>query len=797
MGVGATVTVSGIVTNGGELGSIRYMQDDSGGLAVYSSKLSAVQRGDMITVTGVLKDYNTLLEMDPVNTLTINSSGNPLPAPIVLTPAQLSESYEGMLVKLQNVVFDGSGTFERMSYTFTAGGEGGQIYINSAGSPLIGTVIPTGPVTLTAPLGVYNGTYQLLPRDLDDLVSSSAINLTGIPQLSNLTTSGFTVAWTTDNAGTTEALYGNSPALELGALSVPGEATEHGIDLTGLQPSEIIYFQPFSVKGSDTARSALQVYITQSGSTGAMRAFFNNSVDPSVSLGLMEAGYLDHAIDDTLIAYIDRARESIDFTIYNFNNAGISNISNALNAAHDRGVVVRVVYDSNTDAVGVQSLVPGIGKIASPPSQFPLYGIMHNKFVVFDANSADPDQPVVWTGATNFTDGQINRDPNNVVVIQDKSLALAFRLEFNEMFGSSGDQPDGAVSRFGSLKTDNTPHDFVIGGKKVECYFSPSDGTHGRILETIQTADHSLHIATMLITKTDIGYSLADKNDAGLDVKVLINGFDQYGEPIVNTLKASLQEDIRLPGEPGIMHHKYMIVDQGFAESDPILLTGSHNWSSSAQFRNDENTLVIHDQGMANAFYQEFVVRFSHGDVLVESPACKNDFVTMTEGSSFTHEVLLNDELPGTVSLSISRLPKNGTARVEGDQTITYIPGPAFNQDIDTIGYRVCLESAPSLCDSAFMVVYVNRPVGVEEETPGWNLSLYPNPAGEFFHITAGSSLISRVELIDRSGRVIRGLERAGVNETEILVGDLAPGIYFVRITLRGEGSFMKKIAVK
>ena len=52
MGPGATVTVSGIVTSGSELGIIRYMQDLSGGLALYSSQMSDVRRGDSVTVTG-------------------------------------------------------------------------------------------------------------------------------------------------------------------------------------------------------------------------------------------------------------------------------------------------------------------------------------------------------------------------------------------------------------------------------------------------------------------------------------------------------------------------------------------------------------------------------------------------------------------------------------------------------------------------------------------------------------------------------------------------------------------------
>lgn len=59
--------------------------------------------------------------------------------------------------------------------------------------------------------------------------------------------------------------------------------------------------------------------------------------------------------------------------------------------------------------------------------------------------------------------------------------------------------------------------------------------------------------------------------------------------------------------------------------------------------------------------------------------------------------------------------PGHGTALVETDKTITYSPAPSFNQDIDTVKYEVCLESSTGICDSALFVIYVNRPVGVDD----------------------------------------------------------------------------------
>jgi phosphatidylserine/phosphatidylglycerophosphate/cardiolipin synthase-like enzyme len=41
------------------------------------------------------------------------------------------------------------------------------------------------------------------------------------------------------------------------------------------------------------------------------------------------------------------------------------------------------------------------------------------------------------------------------------------------------------------------------------------------------------------------------------------------------------------------------------------VLTGSHNWSTSADTRNDENTVVVHDARLANLYHQEFVRRWA------------------------------------------------------------------------------------------------------------------------------------------------------------------------------------------
>ncbi len=794
--VGSTVTVTGIVTNGAELGGIRYFQDGTAGIAAYGyNELSGVNRGDSILITGTLSDYNNLLEISPVSDVQIISSNHTLPDPVVLTPSQLSDTWEAQLVRIENAVFDDAGsTFSaKTNYKFTAGGQQGEIRINDSNSPLVGKVIPSGNVTITGPLAQYKSTYQILPRDENDLVSGSAINIITPVTVSNIQKDRFTLHWTTDTEGSSQCKYGYTPATEQGVFTAGGTGTNHFISLFGFDPATVVYIRPFSVAGEDTAFALVQPVITQSESSGDIKVYFNRQVDTTVAT-CGNAVWLDHAVDDTLIAYINRAKQTIDVAIYNFNNTNISNISAALNNAYNRGVRVRVVYDSNTDNSGIDGLDAGIGKIASPVSDYPNYGIMHNKFVIIDARSDDPGDPIVWTGSTNFTDGQMNTDPNNVIILQDQSLAIAYTMEFEEMFGSSGDQPDPDNSRFGPDKTDNTPHEFVIGGRRVECYFSPSDGTNSHILASINAADADLEAATMIITRSEIGYAIRDRANAGVNGKVLVNDdSDPNMETVKKTLEAALGTDFRKTGESGIMHHKYLIVDNSDNNSDPLVLTGSHNWSSSAEYRNDENTLIVHDDTIANLYFQEFTERFKHGRVIVDAPRCQDDFVTSKQDSTVTYDVTANDHVPGTAILTITGDPSHGTATTNGVNTITYTPDSGFAY-LDTIYYKVCLAENTSLCDSAMMVVYSQPVSAVGTLQPG-EVTVFPNPTSGQITVTA-SEPVQEIRVYSLTGTLLEVKQPLTYDAGTTL--DLSSHRGLVMIEIRTEkGIIRKKVLIR
>jgi len=195
-----------------------------------------------------------------------------------------------------------------------------------------------------------------------------------------------------------------------------------------------------------------------------------------------------------------------------------------------------------------------------------------------------------------------------MVFIQDQALALAYRTEFEEMWGSTGSQPDVTNSKFGADKSDNTPHSFNVDGVAIECYFSPSDGTTSRIVNAINEADQSVRAALFAFTNEDIGSALLDAHQrpgtiVQIDLENAIYPGTEgwYLESNGVDVATHNTDDVQL-------HHKYAIIDEGSTD-DPLVITGSHNWSWYAETINDENTLIIHDATVANLYYQEWHAR--------------------------------------------------------------------------------------------------------------------------------------------------------------------------------------------
>ena len=342
--IGQTVTVTGVVTSDDNLGSVRYLQDATAGIALYpgqdwSAWDATPQTGDSLSVTGEITEYNGLLEVGPNLTAVEFFGAGTLPEPLEITPAQMGENLEGQLVRVNGVTFPLAGTFitGNNTYDFSASGETGVIYVRTSNS-LVGEELTGCEVDMLGIVSQFSfdgfGGYQLLPRGPVDLIPASALCFTSPVMQSNMATTSFTLSWTTDLACDGVIEYGLTEAL--GEVAMGGTNTpSHEANLTGLEPGTIVYARAVcTLADGSEAASSIRPYATVSESSGDIHVYFNGPVDHSVATDELALS-LGTDMNDTVAAWITSAQHTLDVAAYNFND---QTLQDAFNTAAANGV---------------------------------------------------------------------------------------------------------------------------------------------------------------------------------------------------------------------------------------------------------------------------------------------------------------------------------------------------------------------------------------------------------------------------------------------------------------------------
>jgi phosphatidylserine/phosphatidylglycerophosphate/cardiolipin synthase-like enzyme len=598
---GTIVTVKGIALNGPELGEIRFIQDETGAIALYPgngsvSGLEAVQAGDEVLATGEVDSYQGLKELSPILSVQVLTTGNPLPEPQTLFPGDFSDFKESEHIRLQCASFQDDGLFEsNRLYTLDHySGTGFNLYI-AEGHPLVGLPIPEVPVELTGILSQYNN-YQVLVRGLEDLPTSACLYFTTDIYPIQIETESLHLYWKTNDPCTCKVRYGLTPAMDNEAIQ-PNLLPIHTLVLEDLEPATAYYLQSVCELNGAEVRSPVRIFSTASTSSGSMQVYFNQSTDPAFSTGSFPEGSTYQQTEAAILERIEQAQTSIDVAVY---NANLTAWIQALKDAHGRGVKIRYIFEDESTNSALSGALPFPILEGNPGA------LMHHKFMVVDAD--DPDKAYVMLSSMNWTSSGLKNDFNNTLIIQDQALARAYRTEFNEMWGAPGQQPDFYNARFGAAKVENTPSLFRIGERLVENYFTPSEHIISILEDRLHSADESLDAALFILTKDELAGAIKDGWSGGLPVRAIIEDVDISGSDFyfLQSHGVPVQEH----EASGLFHHKYALVDAGDPDSDPMVITGSYNWTAAATFDNDEYILIVHDAEIANLYRQEFEARW-------------------------------------------------------------------------------------------------------------------------------------------------------------------------------------------
>jgi hypothetical protein len=347
--------------------------------------------------------------------------------------------------------------------------------------------------------------------------------------------------------------------------------------------------------------------------TKYIKTYFTQPVDNTFSNGI-NATYLNNVVFDTLAAYINRAKYTIDISQYEYKTYTGDPIYTAINNANTRGVKIRYIQDGSqaTTNTGVTALNAAIPKLTSPTGG--VYGICHNKFVIIDEYSPDSTKSIVWTGSPDWDLAMSQGDYNNVIIFQSKVLARAFTNEFNIMLGDTthGGASNSTNSKFGPNKPNSGNHIFNIGGSKVELYFSPSDGVNNQIVSNIASANVDLYCGMFTFTETTDATDIVNQKNAGAFAAAILDNYSSGTyTPYTSILPTGLGTNFEgYVASNTLYHNKYLIVNPSAPCHDPKVLTGSHNWTSSADTKNDENTVIVHNDTIANLYLQSFAGDF-------------------------------------------------------------------------------------------------------------------------------------------------------------------------------------------
>lgn len=405
-----------------------------------------------------------------------------------------------------------------------------------------------------------------------------------------------------------------------------------------------VFFVSFAQKTADTSTVEF------------IKAYFNAPSDHSVAFDDNQSNSSWDMIG-VLVDAIDNANHSVDLVAYDLQNM---RVGEALARAARRGLRVRVITDVIHRSHSPRFTEPmwdtlrkaGIisfddsgtiywpdGRIEELSKKLPNSGAnMHHKFAVIDKLSQNPDDYYIFTGTMNLTyTGPWNT--NSTLLIKDSGIAQAYFEEFEQMWGSSKDEPNPKKARFHKDKKNVSQNIHWVNETKVEVYFGPvdRDRTKPSISEKVTAlindyAKHDINFLAFAISDNiPISEALITRSGRGeIRLKGLIDPafYSRYKKNNNYWAKpeASFGNNLILPGkEVRKLHAKTLLIDADYPYPDQheaITITGSYNFSKNAEYANDENILFIYSSEITNQYYQDFmgVMKRAKGEAFHQYP---------------------------------------------------------------------------------------------------------------------------------------------------------------------------------
>jgi phosphatidylserine/phosphatidylglycerophosphate/cardiolipin synthase-like enzyme len=385
---------------------------------------------------------------------------------------------------------------------------------------------------------------------------------------------------------------------------------------------------------------------------------FGNRPPDKLPIGKREKAerWLSRDLDEALLKFIGNAQkgDALRCCFYEFR---YHPVLDALKEAIDRRVDVKIIIDAKNNGSGDKGPFPrddnyefikdaGIPKANIIAREARPNAIQHNKFMVLLKGKKRVPMET-WTGSTNISDGGVHGQTNVGHWLRNPKVAGRF-LAYWELLSADpgaaeGDELTTAKEKNAELKDavgkiNEVPDSVATIKKGVTPVFSPRSGK--TILEVyfdlIDTATSSGFITLAfgvnkefkqkLIEHTadsQIVFLLLEKQDApntrAKDPFVALNAtnnvYQAFGsflnDAVYQWARETNTKKLQLNQHVSYIHSKFLLRDP--LSKDPIVVTGSANFSNASTNENDENMIIIRgDKRVADIYFTEFNRLFNH-----------------------------------------------------------------------------------------------------------------------------------------------------------------------------------------
>ena len=137
-------------------------------------------------------------------------------------------------------------------------------------------------------------------------------------------------------------------------------------------------------------------------------------------------------------------------------------------------------------------------------------------------------------------------------------------------------------------------------------YFTPPAGAAQAIVRVIDASTQEVLVQAYGFTHNGIAQALLRAHARGVKVQVLLDEkSDKTNRYVIDLLQGD-QVPLRGDGKHAIAHNKVMVIDGS------VVITGSFNFTNSAETRTAENFLSLQSPELAQTYRQQWLSHWEH-----------------------------------------------------------------------------------------------------------------------------------------------------------------------------------------